>query len=245
MKILIVEDDKVSIKLVDSILTKNCYETRLAGSVKEAIDKIETGEKISLIILDIRLPDKDGFSLLVYLKSKKLRKEIPVIMCSSAEDEDTVMQSINLGAIGYMKKPVKSEILLSKVGEIITKKYKNILIVDDEKMIRDLLGATLEREGFNTVTAESGVVALKVLDSRHIDAVISDIQMEGMSGLKLLETIKSKYNNLPVMMITGHDSKYPEEEINKAGADGYIAKPFKNLEIIEAVQNVLKKCPVS
>jgi len=113
MKILIVEDDKVSIKLVDSILTKNGYETRLAESVKEAIDKIETGEKISLIILDIRLQDKDGFSLLVYLKSKKLRKEIPVIMCSSAEDEDTVMQSINLGAIGYMKKPVKSEILLS------------------------------------------------------------------------------------------------------------------------------------
>ena len=245
MKILIVENDKVARKLADSILTKNGYETLLAGSVQEAIDKIETGDKICLILLNINLPDKKGFSLQKFLKSKNLNTKIPVIMCSSAEDEESVMQSISLGAVGYLKKPIKSEKLLPKVEEIVTKKFKTILIVDDEKMIRDLLRATLEREGYNTATVESGIDALKILDSRHIDAVMSDIQMEGMSGVELLKTIKSKYKNLPVMMITGHSNKYSKTDMNLAGAAGYVTKPFKNLEILEAVQKILKKCPVS
>lgn len=245
MKILIVEDEKVSKKLADSILTKNGYETLLAGSVQEAIDKIETGEKISLIILDIELPDADGFSLLVYLKSKRLLAKMPVIMCSTAEDKSSVMQSISLGAVGFIKKPIKSDTLLIKVKEIITKTYKTILIVDDEKIIRQLLRSTLEREGYNTVTVESGDDALKILESQHINAVMSDIQMEGMSGLDLLKVIKSKYDGVPVMMITGHANKYSKSDLNTAGADEYIIKPFKNFEILKAVQNILAKCSVS
>lgn len=244
MKILIVEDEKVSEKLVDSILTKCGYDALSARSVQEAIDIIKSGEKISLIILDINLPDEKGFSLLAFLKSKKLNLKIPVIMCSSVEDKDSVMQSISMGAVGYLKKPVKSEILLSKVKEIMAKKHRTILIVDDEKTIRDLLSTTLEREGFNTVDVESGVDALKILSAHHIDAVISDIRMEGMSGLELLKTIRSKYNKMPVMMITGHSSKYSKTDMDMAGADGYITKPFKNLELLEAVRNVLKSCPV-
>ncbi len=245
MKILIVDDDKVSEKLVNSILTKCGYEVLLARSVQEAIDIIKSGERISLIILDINLPDKKGFSLLTFLKSKKLNRKIPVIMCSSAEDKDSVMRSISLGAVGYLKKPVKSEILLSKIKEILAKKHRTVLIVDDEKTIRDILKITLEREGFNTVAVKTGVETLKILDSQHIDAVISDIQMDGMDGLELLKAIRSKHGELPVMMISGHSNKYSTTDMDMAGADGYITKPFKNLEIIEAVRDILKSSPVS
>ncbi|RKX19213.1 MAG: hypothetical protein DRP51_07805 [Candidatus Zixiibacteriota bacterium] len=245
MKILIVEDDKVSEKLADSILTKNGFETILANSVKAAVGHIHSGEKISLILLDLNLPDKDGFSLLTYLKSQKLIKKMPVIICSSAEDKNSVMQSISLGAVGYLKKPIKSEILLSKIAEIISKRHQTILIVDDEKMIRNLLCVTLEREGYNTVAAKSGEDALQILDNHHIDAVISDIQMNEMSGLDLLKAIRLKQNELPVMMITGHSKKYSKADMDMAGADGYIIKPFKNFEIIDAVRNVLASRAVS
>lgn len=245
MKILIVEDDKVSEKLIDSILTKKGYETLLAGSVKEAIKHINSSEKISLIILDINLPDQNGFSLLMYLRSEKLLKKMPVIMCSSAKDKNSVMQSISLGAVGYLKKPIKSEILLSRIAEIISKKHQTILIVDDEKMVRELLRTTLEREGYNTVVVQSGEDALQMLEAHHIDAVISDIQMEEMDGLELLKMIRSKHGELPVMMITGHGNKYNKADLSMAGADGYITKPFKNLEILEAIRNILKICVAS
>ncbi len=245
MKILVVEDDKVSKKLIDSILTKNGFETLLADSVKAAVDHINSGEKISLIILDLDLPDKDGFSLLTYLKSQKLIRKMPVIICSSAEDKNSVMQSISLGAVGYLKKPIKSEILLPKIAEIISKRHQTILIVDDEKMVRELLRVTLEREGYNTVAAKSGDEALNILNTHHIDAVISDIQMNEMNGLELLKAIRLKQNALPVMMITGHSKKYSKADMDMAGADGYITKPFKNFEIIAAVRNVLASRAVS
>ncbi len=245
MKILIVEDEKVSEKLIDSILTKNGYETLLADSIKAAINHINSGEKISLIILDLNLPDGDGFSLLTYLKSHKLLGKMAVIICSSAEDKKSVMQSISLGAVGYLKKPIKSEILLPKIAEIISKRHQTILLVDDEKMVRELLRVTLEREGYNTVAAEAGNEALEILDKHHIDAVISDIQMNEMNGLELLKAIRLKQNNLPVMMITGHSKKYNKADMDMAGADGYITKPFKNFEILEAVRNVLKSRAVS
>ncbi len=245
MKILVVEDDKVSEKLADSILTKNGFETLLADSVKAAVNHIHSGEKISLIILDLNLPDKDGFSLLTYLKSQKLIRKMPVIICSSAEDKNSVMESISLGAVGYLKKPIKPEILLPKIAEIISKRHQTVLIVDDEKMVRELLRVTLEREGYNTVAAESGEDALQILDNHHIDAVISDIQMNEMSGLDLLKAIRLKQNELPVMMITGHSKKYSKVDMDMAGADGYIIKPFKNFEIINAVRNVIKGRAVS
>ncbi len=245
MKILIVEDDKVSQKLADSILSKNGYETLLAGSVEEAIKQVETGGKICLTLLDIKLPDQDGYSFQVYLKSKSQYKSIPVVMCSSSEDKESVMQSISLGAVGYLKKPIKSETLLPKIEEVLSKRFKTILIVDDEKMIRDLLRATLEREGYNTAIAESGVEALKIMESQKIDAVLSDIQMDEMSGIELLKTIKTKYDDLPVMLVTGNSSKYSQAEMRMAGADGYITKPFKNLEILDAVRKMFCKNLVS
>jgi len=240
MKILIVEDEKISDKLLEEILVKNGFETLLANSAKDAVGFINSGEKISLIIHDINFPDKKDFSLLTYLKAKNLIKKMPVIICSAIEDKNVVMQCISLGAIGYLKKPIKSELLLAKISELISKKHQTILIVDDEKMIRELLRVTLEREGYNTVAATSGEEALKILDKQHVDAVISDIQMNEMTGVELLKAIKLKQSKLPVMMITGHTKKYSKIDMDVAGADGYITKPFKNFEIVQAIRNVLK-----
>jgi len=244
MKILIVDDDNVSRRLIESILNANGYETLPANSVKNAIEYFDAGTKISLVILDINMPEYDGFSLLKYLHANPHLERIPVIMCSSAEDEVSVVNSIKLGAVGYIKKPVTSKVLMPKVVEAIGQYQRTVVIVDDEELIRTLLRATLEREGFNAISADSGENALEVLKSQHIDAVITDIQMGRMSGLDLLSEIKSKYEEIPVLIITGHSDRFSKRDILAAGADGFIGKPFKNLEIIKALKDVLRKCHV-
>jgi len=244
MKILIVEDDRVSQRLANNILVKNNYETLLAGSVQEAI-KQTVGEKICMVLLDIKLPDQEGFAFQVYLKSRRLHKSIPVVMCSSSEDEDSVIKSISHGAIGYIKKPLTSAILLPKVEEVLSKTFKTILIVDDEKMIRDLLRNTLEREGYNTAIADSGIDALKIIQSRKIDAVFSDIEMEGMTGIELLKMIRTTDNDLPIMLISGHANKYSKDDKDLVNVNGIITKPFRNFDILQAVENLFGKNVVS
>ncbi|RKX19212.1 MAG: hypothetical protein DRP51_07800 [Candidatus Zixiibacteriota bacterium] len=242
MKILIVEDDDVSRKLVDSILTKNNYETLLASSVQEAITFLKSNNHVSLIILDIMMPDEDGYSLLKYLNRQESISKIPVLMCSAVGDKFSVIHSASLGAADYIRKPIESELLLAKIRDMLNKGNKTVLIVDDEEMIRNLLKNTLEREKYDVLTADSGVTALKVLASNRINVVISDIQMSNMDGFELLVQIKSHYPDVPVLMITGQLGKYNKDDAMLAGADGYIAKPFKNLDIIKTLQDILGKC---
>jgi len=107
----------------------------------------------------------------------------------------------------------------------------HILIVDDEPFIRQLLRRTVEREGFSVVEAVDGAAALDEMKQNSFDFVITDIQMPRMDGMQLLAEIKSEFPNTQVLMITAYAGKYSEEDIIAAGADYFITKPFKNLEI--------------
>jgi len=241
MKILIVEDDSVSQKIVDTILTKNGYETLLASSVKEGIKHLKSTRQISVVILDIMMPDEDGYSLLRYINENQGKVKVPVIMCSTVGDESAVLQSAALGALDYIRKPIESKLLLSKVKNVLNKRNKTVLVVDDEKMIRDLLKNTLERDRIEVLVADSGKSALELVESNNVNVIISDIQMDEMSGLDLLVQIKMRYPEIPVIMITGHGRKYDKDAVISAGADGYITKPFNNLEILRIVNDLLTK----
>ena len=110
----------------------------------------------------------------------------------------------------------------------------SILIVDDERSMRDFLKILLEKEGHKVNTAESGDRALTILDAQAVDVVVSDIRMPGMSGIELLEAIKERLPELPMIMITAFAS--PEDAVlaMKNGAFDYITKPF-NVDEIKAV----------
>lgn len=110
----------------------------------------------------------------------------------------------------------------------------SILIVDDERSMRDFLKILLEKEGHRVNTVESGDKALAFLGSQSVDVVVSDIRMPGMSGIELLEAAKRQLPELPVIMITAFASPDDAVLAMKNGAYDYITKPF-NLDEIKAV----------
>ncbi|HWR81995.1 MAG TPA: response regulator, partial [Candidatus Deferrimicrobium sp.] len=110
---------------------------------------------------------------------------------------------------------------------------------DDEPIMRSLLARVVEREGLRALTAASGTEALQLLEANQVRLVISDIVMPDMSGLELLATIKARRPALPVLIITGHASEFRKENVLAAGADGYITKPFKNVEIAQRLASFL------
>ena len=110
----------------------------------------------------------------------------------------------------------------------------SILVVDDERGMRDFLNILLTKEGHKVMVASNGEEALKLVENTAFDLVISDIRMPGMSGLDLLESIKDKQPDLPVVMITAFASPNDAVSAMKNGAFDYISKPF-NLDEIKTV----------
>lgn len=101
-----------------------------------------------------------------------------------------------------------------------------VLIIDDEKGIRDSLSAALEDEGYDTLAVSNGHDALDILKEHDFDIVITDLVLPGMNGMQILNEIKRDYPDTIVVMITGHESVENAVEAMKSGADDYIPKPI-------------------
>lgn len=119
-----------------------------------------------------------------------------------------------------------------------TKESMSVLVVDDEKMMRDLVERILSKEGFAVDTAPSGKEALKKLEKNPVDLIISDIKMPGMDGLELLKAVKSKHPDISVIMMTAFGDTYAVKDALLLGADEYVTKPFKSDEMTFVVERV-------
>jgi len=114
----------------------------------------------------------------------------------------------------------------------------SILIVDDEQSMRDFLTILLQKEGYEVETrADDGASALRCLEDKTFDLVISDIRMPGIGGLDLLHSIKGKYPTLPVILITAFVSPDDAVAAMKDGAFDYISKPFNVAEIKNIIRS--------
>jgi len=116
---------------------------------------------------------------------------------------------------------------------------ETVLIVDDEKNYPLILSAVLEDEGFETFTANSGREALDILKNTDIDLVLTDMKMPKMNGIELLERIKIKDKDLPVIMMTAHGTVDKAVEAMQKGAYNYILKPFDNNRLIIYVNKAI------
>jgi len=105
---------------------------------------------------------------------------------------------------------------------------ETILIVDDEKNYLTILSAVLDEEGFEILTAQSGQEALEIQKTSDLDLVLTDMKMPEMDGIELLENIKARDPDLPVVMMTAHGTVDKAVEAMQKGAYTYILKPFDN-----------------
>jgi two-component system NtrC family response regulator len=116
---------------------------------------------------------------------------------------------------------------------------ETILIVDDEKNYPLILGAVLKEEGFEILTANSGLEALEILESSDVDLVLTDMKMPLMDGIELLQKIKGKDPDLPVIMMTAYGTVDKAVEAMQKGAYSYILKPFDNKRLIIYVNKAI------
>jgi DNA-binding NtrC family response regulator len=117
----------------------------------------------------------------------------------------------------------------------------SILVIDDEEIMREILETLLTREGYTVRLASSGQEGLDLARSLPFDAVIVDVMMPGIDGLKVLEELHKQDEELPVVMITAFASMENAISAMKKGAFDYITKPFKNDEVLVVLRNAIER----
>ncbi|GAA0116543.1 response regulator transcription factor [Clostridium senegalense] len=116
----------------------------------------------------------------------------------------------------------------------------NILVVDDEKEIRDLLEINLKNEGYTVFKASCGNEALKILNREYISLIVLDIMMPGMDGLETCKKIREKYN-MPILMLSAKSEDIDKIQGIMTGADDYLCKPFNQLELTVRIRALLRR----
>lgn len=122
-----------------------------------------------------------------------------------------------------------------KLAERISNNQSQILVVDDDSQLREAIVDTLMLTGYGCIEASNGEQALSLLLRRHVDMVISDIQMDGLDGHKLLRAIHDKYPQIPVLLMTAYANIDGAVSAMRDGAIDYLAKPFSPQVLLNQV----------
>ena len=235
--LLIVEDDISFASLLLDLAREQGMKGLLAFTGEAAI-VMARKFRPQAISLDLRLPDMEGYALLDYLKHNPEVRHIPVLVLSGGDDPARALRG---GAFAYMKKPAEREDLvqaLLKIQVFLSRQPKNLLIVEDNDVQRQNLIDLLAGEDVATESAGTAAEALEKLKSKPFDCLVLDLMLPDMSGIHLLEKIKSEVGllQLPIIVHTGKD-RSPEEEANlSALTSAIVVKDATSPEhVVEAV----------
>lgn len=245
MAILIVEDEPVTRSLLEGILKNAGYEILTASSVRAAIAHLESDSGIEVIISDIMLPDRDGLVFVNSLRWDRRFNKMPVLICSSLNDSRTVQRSAALGVVDYVIKPIRSETLLEKVAKARTRCIPPVLLVSDDSTALDHLERTLRRNGFTSIKALSTKEAMAQIRKDKVAAVITSPFVSSMSGFDLLVEVKALDSSIPVLVITDHNGIAAKRDVMSEGADGFIVRPFSNLDLVSRLEHCIKRSMAS
>lgn len=116
----------------------------------------------------------------------------------------------------------------------------NVLVVDDEKEIRDAIDIYLRGEGINVIKAKDGLEALEVLDKEDVHLVVLDLMMPRLDGMQTCIKIRET-RNMPIIMLSAKSEDSDKILGLNIGADDYVTKPFNNLELVARVKSQLRR----
>jgi CheY-like chemotaxis protein len=198
-QLLIIDDD---ILIHDLIKRRLVNESFVIHSALDGDSGIVKAREIQpdLILLDVLMPRKDGWSVIAELKADQELNSIPIIVISTLDDD---LSAKALGANSYVQKPIEKKILLENIGKIFSEGSagKKALVIDDDPDAREIVSRLLREIGFEIDIAKNGRDGLDRLSEEH-DLIILDLSMPVMDGFEFLTKIdQSSLQKIPPIIV--------------------------------------------
>ena len=228
--VVLVDDDTAMHGLIKRTISKLNLTLIGATNGEKGMDLIRE-VKPKLILLDVLMPGRDGWSILKECKTDEELKDIPVIMISQL-DQSNMAES--LGANEYMTKPIDRELFLNTVKRILgaSSKDKKVLVIDDDKDVRDLMSRLLNDIGVRPIDARDGKEGLeRTKDNPSL--IVLDLEMPRMDGFEFLENyIKTtpEEKRAPILVYSGKDLSDVQSELLKDKVVGLVKKDDASME---------------
>jgi two-component system, sensor histidine kinase and response regulator len=265
---LVVDDNPINRKIFKEMLERWGMKPQLVDSGATALKVLtraaSKNKKFQLILMDIQMPDMDGFETVRRIRDSDDIKDSLVIVLTSAGVKGDGQRCRDLGVSAYLRKPVPFsellETLLIVMGNLIKRRNDlrlitryslrenrnkiNILVVEDNLVNQKLIVRILEKRGYLVDMANDGKEAVEKMSHSNYDLVLMDIQMPTMDGIEATKLIRKRENKentkeTPIIALTAHAMKGDKERFLKIGMNSYISKPIKQNELMETIEKLV------
>jgi CheY-like chemotaxis protein/CHASE3 domain sensor protein len=229
--ILVVEDDVDFGRIMSDLALEAGFKTVVASRGETAL-RMAAAYPLSAILLDIKLPDMSGLSVLERLKADSSTRHIPIHIVSGT---DYVQNALALGAMGYLQKPAPTDQLkaiFERIEATLNRKVKRVLLVEDDKFQRQATKDLLGQDDIAIIEARSGAEAREKLWHESFDCVVLDLRLPDISGFEVLEAMESKLPGPkpPIVVYTAKDLSLEEQKRLERSAESIVIKGARSPE---------------
>ncbi|MBE9532292.1 MAG: response regulator, partial [Proteobacteria bacterium] len=267
--ILIVDDMPVNVKILSTKLAAAGYECLKAYGGEEAV-KIAREESPDIILLDIMMPEMDGYEVTRILKSDSKTSIIPIVMVTALEGVEDKVKGLDAGADDFLTKPPNQTELIARVRSLIKlkrlqqeaeirtthdhrppdialnrgdeEKKGTILIIEDDIKTSSLWSRVLSAN-YECIMAKTAEEGLAAMDKGIPDLVLLDLLLPDMHGLDLLKRVKKNpvMEEISVIIVSSINDLETRVKGIDLGSDDYLVKPINALEMLARVRAAIRK----
>ncbi len=232
-KVLIIDDDEESLRLYGDILRRAGYSPKTAGTGWEGID-LAVKEQPGLILLDLRLPDITGLTVLETLHTALSTKAIPIIVVSALSNDGNVMKAMQMGAFDYVVKPITYDDLVRRVELVFFSRERQgegerapVLVIEDSTADGSSLSEQLVGWGYTVKWVRTGTEGIEEASSGNYDVVLLDGLLPDINGFDVVKQIRSteRLGITPIIMLTVLSGLVDKLKGFESGVDVFLNKP--------------------
>lgn len=256
-RILIIDDDPDYIHSVTLLLSGAPYRVDSAGSAEEGLSAARESPP-DLILLDLMLPDQDGYSVCSRLKDDPATAAVPIVIATSLQKDSDRRYMGRIArshrADAFLEKPVERGVLLKTLEDLLTdggpperekSRKRSALLVDDDPDFLSGLEKILSGRGFEVYLAESGQEGLKLARAFRPDVILLDVMLPDQDGFTTCLELKKdpRTHAIPVIFLTAVGEEftrpeYAETIAREHRADDFMSKPVRAADLLERIDRL-------
>jgi len=270
-RILVVDDNKLNVKLLAAKLAKDYYFVSTAENGQEAIDVVKR-EMPDIVLLDVMMPVMDGFEACRILKADPATRHIPIVMVTALSDVSDRVRGLECGADDFLTKPINDVALMARVRSLLrlkmimdewrmreatalqfslpsqepeddTPKGGHILLLEDDAFMCNSVQTALAANGLEITVAENIEDVIEKSAAGTFDMIMASLNLRGEDTLRLVAQLRTRESTrtLPILMMAN------EGEIDliarglDLGASDYLIRPIEKAELLARTETQLRQ----